>query len=353
MSDPQNRPYYGSDTLFVGVGATAVCYYRVLLPAHALEADYVGLVGEPPNARFCTGLVGKQTRMPDFTAYKTVILQQPRGKGWLEIIRALQERGTTVIYEVDDWLHAVKNRPDHAFRGAFTNQDLAEYEACMKACDAMIVSTEFLAGVYRHFNRRVFVCRNGIDPRRYELTRPQRPTVNVGWAGATGHAETMQPWLQAVGEVMEERDNVCFVSIGQRFADALKPYFGPRAISTPFAAVEQYPAAMTMIDLALAPGGKSGFFRAKSDLRWLEAGALGIPIIADPGIYGEIEHGVTGFHADQPHRMKRLLQELIDDHELRTTVGNNARDYVLANRTMTEVAHDWRAVLEQISTQFA
>jgi glycosyltransferase involved in cell wall biosynthesis len=309
----------------------------------------VGLDGEPPTATFRTGLVGGSTKMPDFTAYKVVVLQQPRGKGWLEVIHALRERGTVVIFEVDDWLHAVKNKQDHDFRAAFTNQTLSEYEACMKACDAVIVSTPFLAGVYRHFNKRVFVCRNGIDVGRYQLTRPKRDTVNLGWAGATGHAHTITPWLEAVGAVMEAREATCFVTIGQPFADALKPYFNGRCISTPFAAIEQYPAAMTMIDVAIAPAGKSGFFRAKSDLRWLEAGLLGIPVVANPDVYPDIEHGVTGFHAKNAQAAGRLLLELVDDEELRTSVGQAAREYVVEHRRMARVAQDWRDVFDQLT----
>jgi hypothetical protein len=65
---------------------------------------------------------------------------------------------------------------------------------------------------------------------------------------------------------------------------------------------------MTMIDVALAPAGKTGFHRAKSDLRWLEAGALGIPVIASPELYHDIEHGVTGSHARNAPEAKAILR---------------------------------------------
>jgi glycosyltransferase involved in cell wall biosynthesis len=352
MDRPQNQTYYGFDpsrALFVGLGATAVCYYRVLLPAHALGADYVGLLGEPPATRFATGLVGGESVMPDFTDYELVVLQQPRGDGWLEVIRALRENGTVVVYEVDDWLHAIKNTHDHDYRQFFQNRDLAEYEKCMKACDAMIVSTPMLARVYRPFNKRIFVCENGIDLGRYELTRPQRSTVNIGWAGATGHARSIEPWLQVTGEVMAERPSTIFVSIGQRFAEAFTPHFGAaRAIATPFAAIEQYPAAMTMLDIALAPAGRSGFFKAKSDLRWLEAGALGIPVIANPDVYPHISDGTNGFHARTPAEVRNLLLALVDHPELRTVVGEAAREYVRANRDINVMADQWREVFDAL-----
>jgi glycosyltransferase involved in cell wall biosynthesis len=351
MHRPLNEPYYDpADVLMVGLGASAVMYYRVLLPAHALGVDYVGVTGEPPEVRYRTGLVGGESAMPDFARYKLVVLQQPRGEGWLKVIRAMQARGTVVVYEVDDWLHAIKNTPGHAFAEHFRNHDLAEYERCMKACDAMIVSTPFLASAYRPFIKRIFVCENGIDAGRYDLTRPGRSTVNVGWAGATGHQQAVLAWLNAIGELMEERPFLNFVSIGQPYAEAFHAYFGERrAIATPFAAIEQYPAAMTMLDVAIAPAGSGGFHKAKSDLRWLEAGALGIPLVGHPDVYPNIEHGVTGFHARTGVEAKPLIAELVDDDGLRTTVGENARTVVRANRDINVAAEAWRRTFGELS----
>jgi glycosyltransferase involved in cell wall biosynthesis len=288
MHRPLSEPYYDpADVLMVGISSSAVMYYRVLLPAHALGIDYVGVWGEPPEVAYRTGLVGGKSVMPDFTRYKLVVLQQPRGEGWLKIIRALRERGTVVVYEVDDYLHGIKHVPGHAFIDKFQNKDLSEYEKCMKACDAMIVSTPFLASVYRPFHKRIFLCENGFDKRR--------------------------------------------------------------AIATPFAAIEQYPAAMTMLDVAIAPGGETGFHRAKSDLRWLEAGALGIPLVGHPDIYRHIVHGVTGFHARNAREAKPLIAELVDDKGLRMTLGENARSVVRANRDMHVMSDGWRQVFNELS----
>jgi glycosyltransferase involved in cell wall biosynthesis len=102
---------------------------------------------------------------------------------------------------------------------------------------------------------------------------------------------------------------------------------------------------MADFDVALAPAGRGGFFRGKSDLRWLEAGALGIPVIADPAVYPEIEHGVTGFHAETPAEMRSILLELIADAALRAGVGRAARDHVAAHRRIEVAAQAGAEVL--------
>jgi glycosyltransferase involved in cell wall biosynthesis len=342
---------FAKDVLFVGHGCSAPAWYRIVLPAMALGADYVGVVGEPPDTQYVTGIVQGRSAMPMFSDYRVVVIQQAHGKGWLSLIRTLQKRGIAVVYEIDDWIHAIKHQTDHDFREEFGNAALSEFEMCMKACDAMIVSTDFLANIYRSFNSRVFVCENGVDVKRYDLKMPMRDEVTIGWAGATGHRLALVPWLQALVKVMRANPNTAFVSIGQDYASAFLEQFPKRAIAVPFCAIEQYPAAMTMMDIAIAPAAPTGFYRGKSDLRWLEAGALGIPVVAHPLVYPKINHGVNGFHASTPAEVQMLVQRLVRDPHLRLVMGENARRYVRRERSAEAVAERWREVIEKISTQ--
>lgn len=335
------------DVLFIGLGASPVCYYRVMLPAMSLGADWIGLNGEPPKIGWATGLAKDengvpQSAMPDLFRYKIVVIQQPKGTGWVKLIRGLREAGVKVIFEVDDYLHGIKHLDDHDFAGEFDNKVLSSYEEAMKACDALIASTEWIRGNYSHFNKNAYLCLNGIDLGRYNLTKPKREKINVGWAGATGHLKAIMPWLQQVAGLMQQNPDVNFVSIGQSFADGFKAHFGEeRSISVPWAAIEQYPSAMTMFDIALAPGGHGGWWRGKSDLRWLEAGALGIPIIANPKVYPEVEDGVTGMLAISPHEMAEKLWGLVGDRELRERLGAQAREFIAENRSMKQMRQQW------------
>lgn len=338
------------DVLFIGQGCSPVAYYRCFLPAMGLGCDWSGLADEPPKHQWVTGLVGKESRMPNMMEdYKIVVVQQAHGEGWNTAIERMRENGVKVIYEIDDYLHGLKHMKDtHDFAKYFDNAHLAKVESAMKRCDALIASTEWIRSNYSHFNKNSYVCQNGIDLSRYKLTRPDRPTVNVGWAGGTGHQKAITPWLQQLAAIMRIRPDVSFVSIGQPFAAAFQQHFGPRAISVPFAALEQYPAAMTMMDVGLAPGGKGGWWRGKSDLRWLEAGALGIPLVANPRIYPDIESGVTGFHAHSAMEASEQMLRLIADEELRTTVGEQARDVVTRTRSVQAVIPQWQAVFDEV-----
>jgi len=120
-------------------------------------------------------------------------------------------------------------------------------------------------------------------------------------------------------------------------------------LAVPFTALEVYPAAMTHFDISLAPAGKGAYFKGKSDLRWLEAAAMSLPCIADPEVYPEIEHGVTGFHAATPAEMGAILRELVADADLRERVGRQAHEYVAEHRTAQVAAQSWADVLREVS----
>jgi len=336
-----------SRTLFVGIGKSAPAWYRAALPAMHLGAEWCGVRGEPPHLSFVTGLTTRALDVDELFGYDAVVLQQPRGPVWLRLIRRLQAAGVTVLFDIDDDVHAVGKHAGHMYRGVYTKAVLRDFELVMRACDGLIVSTDFLAQRYRSLNGNVWVCRNGLDLGRYALTATPDPAhVTIGWAGGTGHREAMIPWVNAVGRLMERHPHVRFMSVGEQFAGLLAPHFGAeRAISVPFAELDSYPAAMAGWDIALAPAGRSNFYRAKSDLRWLEASALAVPTVADPFVYGEIEDGVTGFHAESGEQAEGVLETLLEDAALRRRAGAAAREHLLAHRTMQAMAPQWAAAL--------
>jgi glycosyltransferase involved in cell wall biosynthesis len=336
-------------TLFAGVGTSPLTWYRCALPATVLGCDWAGIAGKPPHVKVLTGNTSMQEL--DATGYDVVVLELVRGPEWLAQIRSWQERGITVLYEIDDWLRGIRKLEHHSFKDDFDRATVESYELCMRAADGVICSTPWLADRYRRVNPRTWACRNGIDLPRYAYDRPERDVVGIGWAGGTGHLAAARPWMvHAVAPVMAERPDTRFISVGAPFGHTFAKKFGAdRALTVPFLPMEAYPAAMTHFDVAIAPAGQGGFYQGKSDLRWLEASALGLPTIADPRVYPEIEHGVTGFHASTPAAAREILRELVDDRELRASVGEAARAYVAEHRSAAATATDWAHVLSELA----
>lgn len=338
------------DILFMGIGKSAVMWYRMALPAIHLKADWVGVAGDPPILHVMTGLVKGDTKLPKYEDYKVIVIQQPRGDAWLSQIKAIQARGIKVLYEVDDYLHGVEKQASHDYAKWYSKERLKEYEMCMRVCDGIICSTDYIARRYAKYNRHMYVCKNGIDMARYNLTRPERSTTNIGWAGATGHMQSLIPWLNEVLQVMREYEDTTFVAIGQPgIATAFQRELGEsRAIGIPFTLMESYPAAMTMFDIALAPAGRTSWYRGKSDLRWLEAASLGVPLIGDPHIYPEIKEGVTGFHAETPEQVGVALRHLVENQTDARLVGLMAKLDVRERRHIRVAALQWQEVCSAV-----
>ncbi len=334
-------------TLFLGKGGGAVTtWYRCALPALALGCEWYGAVHDPPDLTQTTGMSPRRLAYANLFEYEVLVLQQPVGVKWIRAIRELQDAGIKVLFEIDDYVRAIRKMEDHDFSGHFGKDQVDAYELSMAVCDGLIVSTEFLARRYRTFNDNVWVCRNGLDLKRYAMTRPPHEHVTIGWAGGTGHREALRPWLDEVAALMRRRGEVCLLTVGAPTAVNFVPEFGgERAATVPFSEIYTYPAAMSNFDITLAPAGKGNFFRGKSDLRWLESSALGIPVIADPDVYPDIEHGVTGFHAATPAEAGELLELLVSDAELRTKVGAAAKAYVAEHRSIEAMAPSWATAI--------
>ena len=116
--------------------------------------------------------------------------------------------------------------------------------------------------------------------------------------------EEMLPWLAQIAAVMRVRDVTNFVSIGQRCGDAVAAMGAvapERCLAIPGDAAGAGPGGDEHLRHRVRPGRARAPWRlGRSQLRWLEAGAWGIPFVGDPRIYPSIEDGVTGFHASDP-----------------------------------------------------
>jgi glycosyltransferase involved in cell wall biosynthesis len=339
--------------LYAGLGYSRSSWYRCVLPAMYSGQDWVGIVGQPPGLQMASGWVDQSTKFPNFLDYDAVVLQQVRGIRWMGLIHKLQERGIKVLYEIDDYVHAIRKADDHDFRAHYQKQHLQKMEVCMRTCDGVICSTDYLAERYERLSRRTWVCENGLDLGRYRLTRPPRgelggrETVSVLWSGATGHQRAALPWLQSVAEVMLDTDHVSFVSVGQDFAAVLSGRFPERTISVPFTSLECYPAAMMMGDVSIAPAGKSDWYRAKSDLRVMESQALGIPVVADRHYRDSVLDGRTGIVADSSFSALKGLQTLVLNDELREKMSSQAREHAHREFDMQIRVRAWETAIAE------
>jgi glycosyltransferase involved in cell wall biosynthesis len=334
-------------TLFVGLGTSIVAYYRCFLPAVALGADYALWAGDAP-VRVGGGFGARAMKLEDFFDYDVVVIQYASGKHWLKIVRDLQDAGVTVLYEIDDYVHSARKNKSHEMSSAFGAERLRQMEMVMRVVDGIICSTAFIARRYSSFSSRTWECRNGIDLKRYEWPKPPRSGVTIGWAGGVGHRQSLARWEPALRNVLRTRPETRFVSVGHAAAAEFMDEFPGRAVAYPTAGIEVYPATMSLFDVSIAPSAENNQFRGKSDLRWLEASAVGIPLVAHPDVYPDIEDGVTGVHASSVDEVEAALLRMVDDAAERERIGNAAHAHVAEHRRIEVMAQSWSEVLNEV-----
>ena len=147
----------------------------------------------------------------------------------------------------------------------------------LELSDRLIVSTQPLADYYAPYCSDIRLVPNALDMRHWgQLQRPasERKRLRIGWVGAAQH----QGDLRLVGRVVETlASEVDWVFMGM-CPDELRPHIKE---FHKFVSYKDYPAKMTSLDLdiAIAPLEDNPFNACKSNLRLLEYGAMGWPVV--------------------------------------------------------------------------
>ena len=241
-----------------------------------------------------------------------------------------------IVLELDDLLTAVP--ADYGMAGRFYNEPEIKANLInnMKVAAGVIVSTEPLADEYRKYNKNIFVVPNMLDSSAF---RPKdtvnRPQIVIGWAGGPTHARDFSEARGALQQVMGANQNVVFKSVGWNPSQVLdipvRRHFHEEWVNpTP-----NYYPLLDDFDIGIAPLLPSRFNDCKSELKAMEYGAKGIPVVASKfGPYERyIKHGETGFLAKKHSDWVKYLNILVNDPELRRGMGEAARQQA-ATRTV-------------------
>ena len=192
----------------------------------------------------------------------------------LEAWQALPSR-PFLVYALDDLLtdmaesnHLRKNIPANC---------RARLKYALARCDRMVVSTNFLANAYRHLISDIRVVPNRLEQELWLPLHSRKRTSKkprIGWAGGTTHQGDLILLKEIIEQTRNEADWVFFGMCPKEIRPLITEYhaFGP---------FSEYPARLAALnlDIAVAPLAQIPFNQGKSNLRLLEYGVLGIPVV--------------------------------------------------------------------------
>jgi len=212
----------------------------------------------------------------------------------------------------------------------------------LRHCDRLVVSTQPLADLCHDMVPEIIVVPNrlsdkwiGLQSRRNAGRRPR-----VGWAGALQHQgdlELIEPVMQALHS---EVDLVFMGMATERIRPLLAEFHEP----VPW---EDYPGKLASLDLdiALAPLEMVPFNEAKSNLRLLEYGIVGWPVICtDIYPYRHDDAPVTRV-PNEPEAWISAIRALARDADRRAREGDALRDWVRAGYLLSDHLGAWERAL--------
>lgn len=243
----------------------------------------------------------------------------------LEDLLRYKELGKRIVYDIDDniWNLNPANPAFPYFARESTRRNIVE---SIRAADVVTVTTPELAHVVSKYNEKILVIPNCLPYEYWNIEPAGGDQLTVGWAGGNSHWKDLSVIAGVVEQILDEFPEVEVALAGMRaypFADH------PRIRRLKTVNMEEYPALLTNFDIGLAPLTDDSFNACKSDLKFLEYAALGLPVVASkvPAYEHSISHGENGFLARNPKDWLKHLRRLITDEELRKSIGAAARSF--------------------------
>lgn len=303
-------------------------HYRIIQPMQAML-----------DAGLCRGGVSPEIFSPNLalrSGADVLVFQRPNTEIMLAHLKALTAlKDVRKIYEVDDQLSKVPVKSAHY---DLIPRDLrGKMLKAIGLCDRLVVSTEALAHELGGYNDDVRVVPNRLAPAMWGAMPPQRPhpeqrppkkKPRIGWAGGISH----QGDLEMIASVIKDlADQVDWVFMGM-CPDNIRPYIQEFVPGVP---TLEYPAKLMAVtqdwDLAIAPVEDNPFNDCKSNLKLLEYGWCGVPVLCSD---------VTPYQGDLPARRVKNRYK-----DWRDAILERVSDLAACHRDglvlQAQVARDW------------
>lgn len=296
-------------------------HYRIVQPLDALRREAL-LDGLAVDAALLPSELAKLD--PD-----VIVLQRQIGDERLEAMRRMKAFSRAFkVYELDDYLPNLPVRS--ALRDGIPRDVVKHLRKGLALVDRFLVSTDALAEALQGFHPNTCVVKNRLPVTWWSNMGQRRrdgPRPRVGWAGGIGHAGDLALLTDVVRALADEVDWVFFGMC----PSVLLPYVKELHSGV---SIEQYPAKLAGLDLdlALAPLESNLFNECKSNLRLLEYGACGYPVVAsDIRPYREDGLPVT--------LVRNRFKDWVDAIRMHTNDLEASRQAGL--RLQTKVMTDW------------
>lgn len=365
-------------------GRDASCHYRSLLPSLFMQ--------ESMQDKFYVERA-EYTNQESIFWNDVFILHRTPNDMTYSVIRAYKKTGKVLIYEWDDDFFSVPEWNHNAKH--FTNEVLDKIRNVMEESDFIFGSTEMLCNIYPeksflcpnliNFNEFPFISKHLPYPKqfhgffwhqedergKYSLVRKingsteltmdvsepasQLPVVRVLWAGSNTHDRDLSQVVSSVKAIGESCGiAIQFIFFGYCPTEFMEAYTQPGNTKTELAVREEFISYVNYVPavkhdaykemlkkiaphIALCPLDNDSFNYSKSNLKLLEMGAMGIPVLcSDIGQFGPYDCLKEDFPellipSNDSEAWTAGILKFAKSMEERVSTGNSLRKWIYDN----------------------
>lgn len=334
------------------------CYYvRCLLPMRELGAD-----GDRTSMR--SEVIPEEMRARAVLDADLVVFHRPNDDRSLKIAEMLRKQGKKIVMDNDD---TYKGFDQTKLGKLFPKIDQA-VDNFGRFADLITCSTEKLKEEYLKLNPNVVVLPNCVDPDDWsEPERNEGDKVRIGLVGSVGMLGDMtnfaptlrelvaRPDVQIVLLALPPRDETTIQRVQKMyepeyaFWDAFNFKEANKVEWHHFVPQYEYNDKINdmKLDILVIPRADDYFNRCKSNLKFLEASMLEIPVVAQGFSTGDSPYQdpedakYMEIILDNSKWMDVLIP-LIENKEKRQAMGKKAREYVIERYSISKNIHKWK-----------
>lgn len=223
----------------------------------------------------------------------------------------------------------------------------------LEKVDAVTVTTEELANVYRDYTENVYVLPNSLDFSTWKPVRIVKDgMVRVTWHGGCSHYNDLYEVKPVLENITKNHSSVKLEICGHEFKGIFKNIKDSQYQFHEWVPTEVHPYKQALLnsDIALLPLKDDLFNRCKSPIKWVEYSALKVPCVARniPPYSDVIEHKKTGYLYNDVFECVDYIEELIGNPSLRGSMGDMAYNYIVEHYNAKDNVSLWAETIKKI-----
>jgi hypothetical protein len=284
------------------------------------------------------------------------------------MIEYAKNQGKRIVYETDDLLEAPEC--SHPMYRSI-RRHISQIRMLAGEADVCTTTGSDLKEKLLHYNHNVVTLPYCIDRKRWKRRRGQNDKVRVGWQGRGSHPEDLLLLLDVIRDLQREMDfefivfglspmkwDMYTATLRERHEkvssedpesagwyskimlldEKLK---GVKWHHEPFVPFDDYNRRLSKInlDVGLCPLVDMSFSRSKSVLKFYEYAMVGTATLASdvPPYRGKVSYIAKNTYS----KWKTQLSLLVGDEDLRRSVAEEQRKWVLTHRDIRSNIHLW------------